>query len=895
MDFKNIDNKYRFTPIWSWNEKLNISETKRQIELLKQSGMGGFIIHARDGIKSAYMGDEFFRNITQSINDADSSGMNCWICDENGFPSGSGGGIVNSKGLDYQQKFLRMEAGEKTNDRTIICKDGYHFYYDVNPSYIDTLNPDTVRCFIEEAYEKYFEKTQNSFEGFYIYEPQFVNDAIPWSFTLPAEYKKEYNEELLDKLEELFRPIGDYENTRIKFWILVTKLFSNNYTKQIFDWCNEHSVKLSGHFAQGDSPCFSGAVMPNYKYLHTPGIKSSYKNSSNPLAVLQASSVAHQFGKKEVWAELYSQCNNSMSIGDFKRTAEFQMVRGITKICPHTAPYSLRGFRKENCQPAFFYQQPWWEDIKLLSDSLSRIGMILSEGKVKFDTLLISNNTSMWSEFDDSDALNEHSVSLLDAVKTLEKKHIPFHIGDEVIISQNARVENGAFVIGTQRYTNVVLPKHKTLLLSTESLLSEFERVGGNIVLAETLEANDVCDKEELTYTERHFDEFTAHYFVNSTDKEFVSAINRGSKMLDITTGEVVPFYGVYKFHPYESLVVFDDGSPMQSRPFKKQLKELDISGEWQIKECSENALAIDVCDLYFDGELASEKENARDIIYKANNLNRDVNIRCDYHFNIKFVPENIYLACETPEIFGITVNGTELNPEDLGYYLYPALRKLEIKDLLIEGENVISLNLDFSPTLKSGENLEQFSINELQAEFEPIYIVGDFSVCTDGKFLKLDKNACRYVGDFSIEQAKETIDTTNIEKQGFPFFSGKMTLSKKFNISDTGYMINLSRKGISSLTVSVNQNTITPSLLEPCEVNLSDHLQKGDNEIEITISNSLRNLLGPHHLPTGENLSVTPAHFHKEPCVWNNNTPTPWEENYCFIEFGFDNFTPNE
>ena len=63
MDFKNIDNKYRFTPVWLWNEKLNISETKRQIELFRQSGMGGFIIHACDGIKSAYMGDEFFRNI----------------------------------------------------------------------------------------------------------------------------------------------------------------------------------------------------------------------------------------------------------------------------------------------------------------------------------------------------------------------------------------------------------------------------------------------------------------------------------------------------------------------------------------------------------------------------------------------------------------------------------------------------------------------------------------------------------------------------------------------------------------------------------------------------------------------------------------------------------------
>lgn len=892
MDFKNIDNKYRFTPVWSWNEKLNISETKRQIELFRQSGMGGFIIHACDGIKSAYMGDEFFRNITQSISDADINDMHCWICDENGPMSGCGGGTVNSKGLDYQQKFLRMEAGEKTNDRTIICKDGYHFYYDVNPSYIDALTPDTTKFFLEEIYEKYFEKNQNGFEGFYTCAPQISSGAIPWSFTLPAEYKKEYNEELLDKLEELFRPVGDYLNTRVKFWTLITKLFSDNYTKQIFDWCNEHGIKFSGHF-EGDSPCLSGAIMPNYKYLHVPGIKTS--NVINALTVLQATSVAHQFGKKDVLSELYSNCNNSLSVDDFKRIAESQLVRGITRLCPNSAPYSLRGFRKESCQPAFFYQQPWWNNINLLSESLSRIGMLLSEGKVKFDTLLISNNTSIWAEFDGSNATDEYSNSMLDAVKTLEKKHIPFHIGDEIIISRNARIENGAFVIDTQRYTNVVLPKHSTLLPSTEALLSEFERAGGNIILAENLDDNDVCDKEELTYTVRYFDDFTIHYFVNSTNREFVSAINCGSKMLDISTGEVTPFYGIYKFHPYESIIVIDDGTPMQSRPFKKQLKELDISGEWQIKDCSENALAIDICNLYFDGELAGENEYTKDIIYKVSALKSDVNIRCEYHFNIKTIPESIYLACETPEIFNITVNGSELSHEDLGFYVYPSLRKLEIRDLLVEGENVVSFSLDFSPAIKSsGETSEQIQINELKAEIEPIYIVGNFSVCTDGRFLKLDKNACRYVGDFYIDDPKEAVNTTNIEKQGFPFFCGKMTLYKKFNISDTGYMLNLAKKGISSLSVSVNERTISPLLHNPCEINLSDYLQKGDNDIEITISNNLRNLLGPHHLPIGESLNVTPAHFHKEPCVWNEFSQTPWEENYCFIEFGFDN-APNE
>ena len=37
--------------------------------------------------------------------------------------------------------------------------------------------------------------------------------------------------------------------------------------------------------------------------------------------------------------------------------------------------------------------------------------------------------------------------------------------------------------------------------------------------------------------------------------------------------------------------------------------------------------------------------------------------------------------------------------------------------------------------------------------EIEPIYIVGDFSVRTDGSFEKLEKDAVRYYGDFVIDK----------------------------------------------------------------------------------------------------------------------------------------------
>ena len=38
MNFKNVDKKYRPIPFWSWNEKLDVEETRRQVALMDEAG-----------------------------------------------------------------------------------------------------------------------------------------------------------------------------------------------------------------------------------------------------------------------------------------------------------------------------------------------------------------------------------------------------------------------------------------------------------------------------------------------------------------------------------------------------------------------------------------------------------------------------------------------------------------------------------------------------------------------------------------------------------------------------------------------------------------------------------------------------------------------------------------
>ena len=53
MDFRNIENKYRALPFWSWNDKLTVNETLRQRGIMDEAGLGGCFMPARGAVSSA--------------------------------------------------------------------------------------------------------------------------------------------------------------------------------------------------------------------------------------------------------------------------------------------------------------------------------------------------------------------------------------------------------------------------------------------------------------------------------------------------------------------------------------------------------------------------------------------------------------------------------------------------------------------------------------------------------------------------------------------------------------------------------------------------------------------------------------------------------------------------
>ena len=925
MDFKKIDNSYRAIPFWSWNEKLNTEETRRQVKVMDEAGIGGYFMHARGGLLTEYMGDEWFDNVYAACDEGEKRGMRSWAYDENGWPSGFGDGRLLKVGEDYLLKALTYKRTEDYDDkaeRVLLEKDGYTYYYQVDELYVDLLNPDVTETFIHEIYDTYYEKCGQSIEGFFTDEPQLIRcPGYPWSVITVNEFKNRYGYDIIPNIPSLFFEVGNYEQVRFDFWKMTTDLFSKNFFKKLYDWCEEHGYKLTGHLVGEEVMDFitptNGAAMPHYEYFQIPGMDWLGRPIADWNTCRGLGSVCAQLGKKYVLSETFALTGHNVSHGELKRIYESQMVRGINLLCPHLEGYSNRGIRKRDYPAAIYYQQPWWDDAKLFFDTMARIGMILGEGKIENDTLLIHPMSTAWcmyngyvESYDRLREIRKFDDRFLASMRALEDKHIMFDFGDETLMERHARVEDGCIVIGQQKYKRVIIPEHTIFFENTERLIAEFCAAGGEITTVEDIPANPITEVNRLTYTVRKYDGYNVHYFVNSDPTEITATIKKGNLIIDPTTGETSPFSGTHTFGPYESLLLVEDGGE-QVKAEPKCENKLSLLGEWELDSATYNSITLDRCDYYLDGELIAKNGYVLDILPRVNAKRRPVSIRQIYKFMVEEMPEGeIFLATETPEIFEIKINGAPLVKRDVGDFRDISFRRLPITSLVKVGENTIELECTICQSQKILDHIDNSWVRETMTnclsydiEIEPIYIVGDFGVKITGEVAELEKDAYRvkekcFDGghSFVITKAPTTVIAEALDFSGFPQFAGTLTLRKTINITDTDTRVALTGRGINSIHLTANGKEIATRMFGPYDVSLGEHLVIGENEIKITVLNNLRNMQGPTHLKEGECYYVGRADFYHESNVFNHakgaddtchDIVCKWDDDVCLVHFG--------
>ncbi|MBC5688793.1 hypothetical protein H8S37_07635 [Mediterraneibacter sp. NSJ-55] len=110
-EFLNPPAKYRGTPFWAWNAKMDRDILKEQIDCFKKMGMGGFCIHCRIGLDTEYMGEEFMELVKFCNAYGKKQGLYTWLYDEDKWPSGYGAGRVTVDER-YRSRYLLFSDRE---------------------------------------------------------------------------------------------------------------------------------------------------------------------------------------------------------------------------------------------------------------------------------------------------------------------------------------------------------------------------------------------------------------------------------------------------------------------------------------------------------------------------------------------------------------------------------------------------------------------------------------------------------------------------------------------------------------------------------------------------------------------------------------------------------------
>ena len=215
---KNADlGKYRALPFWSWNDKLEKEELVRQVKWMKDNGLGGYFMHARGGLTTEYLGEDWFDCVNACLDAGKECDMESWAYDENGWPSGFVGGklLEDPENCD---KYLRYTRGEYDSSalvsylldgdelvRTNESEKGEYLnvYEHTSISSADILNPAVVDKFIEMTHEEYKKHAGEKFvecKGFFTDEPQYFRKEQAYTKMIVEHFKEVYNEDILDKL-----------------------------------------------------------------------------------------------------------------------------------------------------------------------------------------------------------------------------------------------------------------------------------------------------------------------------------------------------------------------------------------------------------------------------------------------------------------------------------------------------------------------------------------------------------------------------------------------------------------------------------------------------------------------------------------------------------------------
>lgn len=537
--FKKPTSEYRCTPFWAWNCDLKLDELKKEIDFMKEMGMGGFHMHTRVGQSTEYLSDAYMANIKGCTEKAKKENMLSWLYDEDKWPSGSAGGLVTKK-YENRQKYLLGTFDPSTAKGPFLAKydieldaEGYLISYKKigenddaenkawyafleteesspwynNETYVDTLSKSAIDDFIQTTHERYKEVVGEDFgaavPAIFTDEPQVYrkscmdisldenNSKFPFTTDFAETYKNTYGVDFFDTLPELVweKKEGCYL-TRHRYHDHATERFAEAFCDNVGAWCDKNNILLTGHMMEEPTlesqTCAIGEAMRAYRSFSLPGV-DMLCDSREFTTVKQAASATHQFGYPGVLSELYGVTNWDFDFRGHKLQGDWQAALGVTVRVPHLYWVSMRGEAKRDYPASIGHQSSWYKEYSFIENHFARVNTLLTRGAADVKIGVIHPVESYWIHYGPNDKTGVVREELDERFKQVTEwllyGTLDFDFICESLLKDQFGGADKTFKVGKMDYDVVIVPACETIRKTTLDALNEFTNNGGKVII----------------------------------------------------------------------------------------------------------------------------------------------------------------------------------------------------------------------------------------------------------------------------------------------------------------------------------------------------------------------------------------------------------------------------
>ncbi len=498
---------------WIWNAPIRRDEVRRQIDGMLRAGIRTLYIlpepkefrnyNQRIHMEEDYLTDEFFREVRHALEYALSLGMNCWLYDEGGWPSGSACGQVVKKRPDLCPKSLEMRtlsisAGEtyQPGERAIAAflKDSserirpgcvmeaageIEEYYAMHQGGIgvDPLDEDLGREFVESTHEKYTRflgDIMNRLPMMFTDEPSA--GFYPWPRHFEESFREAYGYDIADYAPVLKYDAQDTDaagtQARIDYLELAGRLFRKNYFLPIHEWCRRNHVLSTGHlnydnFTDGCMANGYGSALSLLREMDVPGVDVIWRQIMLPAAdnadfvdgcrffPLFPSSAAAQTGGKLAVSESFAVYGAGLTGEEIRFILHHQLVRGINVFNFNSMSYGKTGAAPSVIRPIFNSEMPGYDHLRAVNDYTARISYLMQLGEPGARTALYLPNRDIWA----GGTRRERAVRAFEALgRSLEEQQIEFDVIDDEGI-RSGKIVGNELHLGIAVYRCILAPE----------------------------------------------------------------------------------------------------------------------------------------------------------------------------------------------------------------------------------------------------------------------------------------------------------------------------------------------------------------------------------------------------------------------------------------------------